>query len=262
MKTTLGIACTLSLSLFALGCADEQLPDEDPGEFPDGVGQQEWNPVKEYPAEVGYVPGRAIPNLSFMGFADFAQPDLAAYVQYVQMADFFNPDGLAVYQQNEFWTGARPKVVVLIMSAVWCGPCNVEARDLLPPKAQEYLPRGVQFASTLLQDNQGGPATFTDLQNWANNYLTSWDSISSPGSVYSGPVYMLGLDPTEDLLSLFDPAFPGNMVIRTSDMRIMYRAAGTAVDLPPSLTGQPADLWDVIDGILDGSITEPILEEL
>jgi hypothetical protein len=141
---------------------------------------------------------------------------------------------------------------------VWCPPCNVEAELAMPGEYQKYQPLGGHFISVLVEGYQGGElATYTDLYNWAEDYMTGWGAPN-------GSVYTLALDPTRATQQVQEAPWPGNIIIRTSDMKIMYSHAGAIVpdDVALQVYGQKlagvAEFWAVFDGVINGSIVEPV----
>ncbi|MCA9621234.1 MAG: hypothetical protein KC731_19565, partial [Myxococcales bacterium] len=138
---------------------------------------------------------------------------------------------------------AKPKALVVLISSVWCGPCNQEAAQVLPVEYPTYKPMGGHFISVMIDGpTPGDPAKIQHITNWANSYLSSW-------AANDGTVYSLVMDPAEKVMPMYEPAFPSNLIVRTSDMRIMYRHTGVA---------QPGGVfWQTFEGVLDGSITDP-----
>ncbi|MBK7861875.1 MAG: hypothetical protein IPJ65_25320 [Archangiaceae bacterium] len=86
--------------------------------------------------------GSVIKNYAFYGYAN-ATVDKTALKQ-VQMADFYNPTGTEVYPEGSPYSAGQPKPLALIVdrSAVWCSPCNYEAKNKLPGKHAQYFPQG------------------------------------------------------------------------------------------------------------------------
>jgi hypothetical protein len=120
-----------------------------------------------------------------------------------------------------------------MMSAVWCGPCQYEASVLLPAHIPEY-PEATFVATLIDGPTVGTPAILKDVEGWAKAY-----------DVF----YPLVNDPAESIMALYEPAFPGNMIIQTSDMRIMFRMAGAAD--PDSAPG--AQFWSILQQVIDGT---------
>lgn len=224
------------LSSLLSGCAgdSETIPL---GEFAEGQGQL---PVAQasYPsnADWGTDVDKVVPNWSFIGFANSEDPALQGY-QMVSLGDFYNPNGYlfadcvesaaadcaekypdAVFPEGSPWGAGTPKPRALSVgqSAVWCGPCNQEAKSIFPAKVAKYAPMGGQFIVGLIDGPKPGTAaTLTDITKWTQKYNVA---------------YPLVADPNGFLPRLFPPSLPSNAVIRTSDMKIVLVAAGAPLD--------------------------------
>jgi len=254
---TIGTAAAIALSVSLMGCTTEETAEDTAAPtFDEGSGQETWNEAAnpDYPAVTGYDLGSAIPNYKFIGYANYANLALAGQVQFMQLADLYNPDGAGVYPEGSVYGAGtpKPKALVLSKSAVWCPPCNLEAEVGLPEEYPIFQPMGGQFLSVIIEGGSGGKlATYDDLTNWADDYMTGW-------SAADGSVYMLALDPERNTQIVQESPWPSNMIIRTSDMMIMYIHAGAIVR---NLDGQTiegaAEFWEFFEGVLDGTITEP-----
>ena len=55
------------------------------------------------------------------------------------------------------------------------------------------------------------------------------------------------MDPASKVMPLYEAAFPGNLIVRTSDMKIVHRVAG----VPNS------SFWNVFDKVVEGSYSAP-----
>jgi len=249
---TVGLFTSAALAFGALGCNGSDAPGDGDGDgtkvvdapdFPDGTGQPSWNEEAEYPAATGYELGSAVPNFKFVGYGDYRDPAAGANLQYMKLADFYNPTGDGVFPDGHMFAGEpKPKALVIVMSSVWCGPCNQDAKDFLPDEYTYFKPLGGHIISVLIDGpTYGEPATIQHATNWANSYLSDW---SAP----DGTVYSLFIDPAERVTALFEPAFPSHLIVRTSDMKIMQRFTGVANQL----------FWQNFEGVINGTITEPI----
>lgn len=213
----------------AAGCTASG-PD---GEFAEGQGQA---PVAlpSYPdsGEWGTAKQTVIPNWSFIGYANSEDPNLQG-LQLIQLADFYNPHGYeyaacvegggsdcaeqfpdALFPEGSFWGAGQPKPRALSVgqSAVWCGPCNMEAKSILPGEYAKYKPLGGHFIVALIDGPKPGvSATYGDITKWTQKYEVA---------------YSLVTDPSGLLPQLFEPSLPSNAIIRTSDMRILRADAG------------------------------------
>jgi thiol-disulfide isomerase/thioredoxin len=187
-----------------------------------------------YPDEPpGYAVGAVIPDFGFVGYADYTNPSLAG-AQLMRLSDFYNPTGTDVFPAGSPFAGQpKPKVINLIMSSAWCGPCKIEAKEILPGLWAKYKSQGGWLYSVILEGPQPGePAKMNDITNWAKAYSVN---------------YPISVDPSEQVMALFEPAFPGNMIIRTKDMRIMKMVAG----VPDQAH------WTVFEQVMKGEDVQP-----
>jgi thiol-disulfide isomerase/thioredoxin len=116
-----------------------------------------------------------------------------------------NPDRVA--HLSDLRTG---KAIALFGCAMWCGPCQMEQAALVP--AASKYGGDVVFFEALAQDGTFQPADLDDATRWATqNHLP----------------FAVGADPTETLGPYFpQPAFPMQMVVRASDMTIVWQDVG------------------------------------
>lgn len=181
--------------------------------FPDGTGQAPQG-AKVYPAgPYGVGIGSIIANYKFVGYANAMKVSDA--LQEIQLAEFYNPDGNGVYEAGSVMeVGApKPKVILIDVASVWCGPCNYEADQVLPGLYTQYKPQGGEFLLQLADGpTPGKAATSKSLYNWTQKY-----DVDYPATI----------DPTYKLSALFDQdAFPTNMIVKTSTMEIVEVIAG------------------------------------
>ncbi len=233
LRTSVALALTATLGALGAGCTTQE-PDVVADEFADGQGQGELAYSEPaYPTEAawGIEVGQVVPNFAFVGYANSKDPALAG-LQLVELADFYNPDGYAyeacvkaggaacaadypdaVYPEYSPWKGQpKPRALSVGVSAVWCGPCNQEAKSILPGEYTKYKALGGQFLIALVDGPEPGvAANFTDITNWKNKYTVE---------------YGLMTDPTGQLSQLFPPSLPSNGIVRTSDMTIVHVIAG------------------------------------
>jgi len=253
------------MSLAAFGCANSTETTGPLGEFADGQGQAAVEQAAYADtADWGVTVGTAIPNWAFVGFANSENPALQG-LQQISLSDFYNPHGYeyaacvkggatdcaskfpdAVFPAGSPFGEGQPKPRALSVgqSAVWCGPCNNEAKLLLPGKAKEYLAKGGQFMIALVDGpKQGVPATYKDISNWTNKYEVA---------------YPLLTDPNDFLPQLFPPSLPSNGIIRTSNMHIEMVIAGA----PESPTGalckqypneENCKYWEEFDKVIESA---------
>jgi thiol-disulfide isomerase/thioredoxin len=208
---------TTSLALFAIvsaGCAEEEVVDgEEVEELEEGQGQVRAEHVDvAYPAgPFGDEIGSIIPNFTFRGFARPQDGDFTP--QTLRMSDFYNPTGTEQHAADSIY-GAKPKpkAMLVIIAAAWCGPCQQEADQILPGEYEDFAPRGAEFFAVMAQNTQGGPPALKVMENWASKYDSSWPSVVD------------GFDRFFELAA--EPAFPANILIDTRTMTIVDRVAG------------------------------------
>jgi len=186
----------------------------------EGQGGGGGGAALDYPeGPYGTVAGATIPNYGFPGYARPAEGvgedkriDLA-------ISDFYNPTGDGVFEAGSpYGEGtAKPKALMLNVSALWCGPCKEEAKDVLPEEYSKYGPNGLEILVVIVDGaEQGVVATFDDLELWIDAFSVD---------------YPAGIDPTAQLGAVFDAnSFPGNMIIDTTTMRIVEVIAGKPGD--------------------------------
>jgi hypothetical protein len=167
-----------------------------------------------YPAgPYGYVEGQIIENIKLIGKIDpQGAAGTATYdtlpMQTVSLADYH--------------ADATVKFVAISGVAGWCGPCNAE-QQFVPNLQATYEPKGVRFFEAMIQGydaRSGAPATEDDINRWQRNH-----------DIHVG----VGLDPEDQIHKFADvAAFPLNMVVSTSDMKIVFMSVGEQ-DLDPTL---------------------------
>ena len=214
-------AVVLALMISGCGSDDEAGRDFDRGGKA-GAGTNVIAPgggLARYPAPpYGTTPSSVVENFAFLGWA---APQAVNFeetaFQRVSLADFYDPDGTKGI-----------KMIVLNGSAVWCGVCNTEANDINRAKRYaEYKARGVEFVWSLFEDARGGPATPTDLANWASYYEVDFPMV---------------LDPSLKLGAFFSSdATPLNLLIDARTMRIVDKLLGY----------NPSTHWETIDYYLE-----------
>lgn len=206
------------------GCSSEVHSDDKPppaAEAPIMV-------TDAYPAgPFGDIEGKIIKNYVFPGYVNPVAD--SSKLQEIKLEDFYNPTGSEVYPEGSPYGAGntRPKALLINVSAVWCGPCQVEADEVLPEEYAKLKPLGGQFLLQLADGpTPGVPAVEKHLAAWTKKYDVDYPS---------------AIDPQYQVGALFDAAaFPGNMIIRTRTMEIVE-----------ILNGAPDEsFWTKFEGVL------------
>lgn len=222
--------CLLAVFASLLACAPESTtpPPEDQlaPEFVGG-GQPGADGGLAYPGPFGVGTGSVIPNYEFLGFPR-ANVTHAALVR-MQLADFYNPTGTETYPAGSPYGEGQPKPKALLIdrSAVWCPPCNYEAGHELPAKHLAYFPKGEFLVAIDDGPVAGTPAVQSDLNGWVTTYKIDYPAVLNPGQVFSA---IVGVD-----------AYPGHIIVRTRDMKIIKWIAGVPDDAFWQLFADVAD---------------------
>lgn len=240
------------VSALAIGCEDPRVEKSSNGDivappFPAGQGQSK-TPQKPYqPGPYGINKGATIQNFKFSGF--HLPGTNASTLEPLELADFWNPEGNAVYPEGHPFAGKpMPKALMIDVSAVWCSPCQFESRYILPREHLEFSPRGGEFLLVLGDGGDPGtPPVAQELQNWVTRYKLLFPSV---------------IDPTQKLGALFDQdAFPVNMVIDLKTMKIVEVIAGVPQKCDTSKTpwtnngGGGYEFWQAFESLLDRATT-------
>lgn len=240
MRKLLAASSIALFALFSAGCADESEPGEGEEdveivEFEEGTGQEaaDHAPDAAYPpGPYGFEKGSVLRNVTLSGYP---RPQDGVFERkLVQLSDFYNPTGAEMHAADSIYgEKPKPKALLIIMAAEWCGPCQQEAKNILPPAYAALAPQA-EFITLMVQNNAGNAPQLTVLEKWLTKYNAVW-----PGVV----------DGQEKLFSLGEPAFPSNLLIKTSDMTIIDAEAGIA---PGTWEDQPVmqKIQQVIAGTL------------
>ena len=186
----------------------------------DGAGCGEDGATTVYPhGPCGTVAGATVPNYVFTGYARPGEEMGEAYRGFVSLADFYNPSGDGLFEAGSPYGEGSPKPRALMVnkSALWCLPCQDEARRVLPEMRAEFGPKGLQILVAIIAGvDPGVEGNFDDLDLWIESFDVN---------------YLAVIDPHGHLGAIFDSnAFPGNMIIDTTTMRIIEVVGGEPGD--------------------------------
>jgi len=59
------------------------------------------------------------------------------------------------------------QIIILDISAMWCGPCNAAASDIAEVK---LIYPGINYITVLVENEYGEPPTQEDLKNWSTRH--------------------------------------------------------------------------------------------
>lgn len=203
-------ALGLSLLGAPLGCT---VGGSDP---PRPIPEDGGASAQDYPAgPYGINVGSIIENFAFTGYVDPSNAVGPDHRVALSLADFYNPTGEGTHPAGAAFAEGEPlpKALMINVSAVWCGPCQNEAANVLPDEYDRFAPRGAEILLNLADGAEPGvAATFSDLDNWVTTFPVEYPSV---------------VDPTYQMGALFDSSsFPANIIVDTRDMSIVTVIAG------------------------------------
>ncbi|MBN2385049.1 TlpA family protein disulfide reductase [bacterium] len=175
--TVLALTLVWSLSLFSMSCDDD---DDDPTPTPTPTVNTE-TPTPTNPPE-----GKDVGDLAY----NFT----------------LNDRNETPHELWSYWG----KVILLDISAMWCGPCKTEASKA-EALYQQYKDQGLMILSVLFEDLQGNPANAADCATWADKYGLTFPVL------YDNNRQVWNLFNTEGYIPL-NLVMDRNMVIRYKDV--------------------------------------------
>lgn len=218
MRTALIAAIVIGIGSFAFTGCSSNTP-EDPTASTGGSGGAEQDASdaaididpgmeasthKPYPTgPFGVVKNTLIQNYKFLGWENPKEINYTGDLQPIELADFYDPDGVKGI-----------KALFINASARWCSVCRAEQKDIAAAKLA-WGDKGVYFLETLFEGapaETAPPATLDDLIYWTKTYKIDWYSV---------------IDPNNKLSPFFDTtATPMNMVVDTKTMTIKTLITG------------------------------------
>lgn len=206
----------LALSLGLAGCSSATPPgtEQDKGLEGEGVGTptgKETNPDGvPYPTtRIGTKPsthkptlqgspGDVMKNFKFYGYP---KGDKSQGLQQVSLADYFDPNT------------KNYRLIQIQAAAVWCGPCNQEAKAAASI-AGELKEKKVAWLAVLVETaKRGSPSTQGDLDKWLSSYPSDFSHVLDPNNAQFGV--------------FFDAAaVPWNAQLDARTMEILHASTG------------------------------------
>jgi len=113
------------------------------------------------------------------------------------------------FDQSGFWDN---QLTIIMISAMWCIPCQNEAMQVERELVQRYEGRGVRFVQVLVQDPQRRAINNSQCNTWVNRYQLSFPVLMDPQFITQPFVPMA--------------AFPGNVIVDRRG-RIRWREYGS-----------------------------------
>jgi hypothetical protein len=147
--------------------------------------------------------GNRIKNYRFAGYAN---SDKSAGLGSVSLANYYDPEG------------RNHKIIHLIASSVWCGPCNQETQAVVAATAR-LEGKGVVFVQALIDGpTQGTAATQKDLDGWIARYGMGFTTMLDPDVKNLGQFFRAA-------------AVPWNAIIDARSMEILQAEVGGIADV-------------------------------
>lgn len=154
------------------------------------------------------------------------------YLDIIADLDFYDPWSGKTYKLSDYYQSEEKKVILIASAAGWCTACQYEAWDLVEVY-EKYRDLGLEVLYTLYEDNRGKPflqegasweehdRDLTYLQLWKENLGVN---LGLDKRVANYPFLVDREFILEDYYN--QGATPLSLIVRTRDMRIMYRQVG------------------------------------
>jgi hypothetical protein len=208
------VLCALA-ALASAGCGSQTSTDDGFEPPPEQAVPYDASAAADYPAgPYGIEKGSVIDDYEFPGFANPMR--LPKELVTIRLSDFYNPTGDGLYPAGGPFPEGQPKprALLIVMSAVWCGPCQLEAAKTLPDKHEAFAPGGEFLLVLADSESAGVAADESDLSGWTNKFDTDYPAV---------------IDPDYDLGQQFpQSSYPANMILDTKTMTILEKITGAA----------------------------------
>lgn len=184
--------------------------------------------------------GAIIPNYKFPGYPNAKVS--SEKLEPIAFGDFWNPhvddpeyepespekDDRLFPPGSPYGAGEKkPRVMVIVIGSVWCGPCNEEAEKLLPGLYAKYGPCGGEIFSQLIEGMAGTLASEKNLKTWTKVYKVD---------------YPMSIDPGKQLSKLYPTGnYPDSAIVDLKTMKVVETIQGIADDA----------FWLKYEGLLD-----------
>lgn len=151
-----------------------------------------------YTARAGTRAGNIIRNYKFLGYRD---GDPSKGTEVISLADYFDPDMKAI------------SLIHFSAGALWCPPCNEEAKALVPIIPTLKAKKVVVIQAIIEGNERGTGSTPADLDEWQKRHSVN---------------YTIFLDPEQgNLGQFFDAAaIPWNALIDARSMELLTSGTG------------------------------------
>ena len=156
-----------------------------------------------FQARAGAAAGNRIRNYRFVGYRT---PGSGEPTATVSLADFYDPEG------------RTHKVIHLVASSVWCGPCNQETRALSAATAR-FQGKGIVVVQALIDGPvQGRAASTADLDGWITRHGLTFPTVLDPDVRNLGQFFNAA-------------AVPWNAIIDARSMEILQAEVGAVANI-------------------------------
>lgn len=185
---------------------------------PEGQGSEVNKYGKAYPtnnlgyqARAGTRPGNIMRNYKFLGYVD---GDPAKGKTVISLADLYDPEMREV------------KLISFSAGALWCPPCNEEAKTLVPLMPSLKTKKIAVVQAIIEGGARGTASTLTDLDDWQQRHKIN---------------FTIFLDPAQQNLGQFfnAAAVPWNAMLDARSMEILTSAVG----FDPAQLPKDMDKW-------------------